>query len=132
MQNNSDLDLDNLSEFWQALSGHKRTVYILDTADATLKIYGLIDFLKDYQGAAFANEIMVKLSEIGAEEHLALFQRFLLENEITVENLSSVFEHSAKRTQLPFSPEAFECAYKKLPSIETYLAPLIREHIEEF
>ena len=75
------------------------------------------------------------LDEIPAADHKALFERFVRENEIDVNDLSSFiiddvedFETQAER--YPF--DAFDSAFYQLKPIQDYLPPYVRRHISEF
>ena len=75
------------------------------------------------------------LKEIGALDHKTLFDGFMRENEIDVNDLSSfvsnsVEEYLSQTKRYPF--EAFDAAFGELPALGTYLVPYVRANISAF
>ncbi len=75
------------------------------------------------------------LEEIAALDHKALFDGFVQENGIDVNDLSSfvsnsVEEYLSQTRRYPF--EAFDAAFLVLPALSTYLVPYVRANIADF
>ncbi len=75
------------------------------------------------------------LEEIGALDHKTLFDQFIQQNEIDVNDLSSfvsnsVEEYLSQTKRYPF--EAFDAAFWDLPALGTYLVPYVRANLSAF
>lgn len=75
------------------------------------------------------------LAEINALDHKALFDGFVRENGIDLEDLSSFVSDSVEAYQsqtLRYPFESFDDAFFELPALATYLLPYIRVHLADF
>jgi hypothetical protein len=95
---------------------------------------GLCQFFVNSSGE-LAPYIEDAMAEIGAEEHRALFAKFVTENEIDLNNMDSFRVTSVRqyRDQLErYDYGIFDDAYYDLPSIYDYLTKWLRENIDRF
>ncbi len=118
----------------EQFSPARATVYVLSLFDAEIQNGGLCQFFTN-STKMLAPLVSQCLSEIGAEEHKRLFDSFIEENNIDVEDLESFraknhrqFVKQSKR----FDFESFDNKYYELPPIQTKIAEYIRNNIKEF
>ena len=125
---------DNISDGVKSLSSAERVFYVTSYYEAEVNNGGLCQFFVNS-----SREVAPLLSEclktIGADEHKKLYDSFISDNGIDVNDLSSFMiddaaEFEAQTERYPF--EDFDNAFYELDPIQDLLIPYIREHISEF
>lgn len=116
------------------LTEHQKVVFALNYLDMEVANGGLCQFFANDRGLV-APYISEYLKSVGAEEHQALFDGFLSKYSIDVHDLSAFYfttiEDFVELYDLyPF--DEFDDAYYQLPPLSSYLAPLVRENLDEF
>lgn len=121
---------DELEQF----TGARRTVYILSTFDSEIQNGGLCQFFVN-SSRIVAPYVSEALESINADEHRALFERFITENDIDVSDLNS-FKVSSKRGYIKqtkrFDFDSFDDKYIDLPPIQEKVVIYIKNNIQEF
>lgn len=117
-----------------SLTGAERTFYVTSYYEMEVNNGGLCQFFIN-SSREIAPELVDRLSEIGAVEHKALFESFINENAIDVNDLSSfviddVDEFETQAERYPF--DDFDNAFFDLAPIQELLVPYLKEHISEF
>lgn len=118
----------------EQFTGARRTVYILDLFDAEIQNGGLCQFFVNSSRAA-APYVREALQEVGANEHLQLFEAFITSNNIDVSNLESfrVFSiRGFKKQTKRYDFDAFDDQYYELPALQDKVVEFIKSHINEF
>jgi len=115
-------------------TGARRTVYILEQYDAEVQNGGLCQFFVN-SPRAVAPYVSKALEDVGAKEHLELFEEFISSNNIDVSDLESFrifsirgFKRQAKR----YDFDAFDDQYYELPALQDKVVEFIKSHINEF
>lgn len=108
--------------------------YVVDTLDMEVNNGGLCQFFVNF-GPPLATAVSQCLSIIGAEEHRAIYEKFLSEHEIDVTDLScfeiqDVSNYIQCAEKYPF--EEFDDVYFTLPPVQECLIPYVRTNIEKF
>lgn len=118
----------------RSLSPAARTFFVTSYYESEVNNGGLCQFFVN-SGRAVAPELSVCLAEIGADEHRTLFDSFIAENSINVNDLSSFdidnvgeFENQTQR----YDFDKFDSRFYKMKPICEYLTAYIRDHIAEF
>lgn len=115
-------------------AGARKTVYILSLFDSEIQNGGLCQFFVNSSQivAPFVSEA---LKEVGAIEHLNLFEEFITTNNIDVFDLES-FKVSSKRGYLKqtkrFDFDSFDDKYYELPTLQEKVVSYIKNNIYEF
>lgn len=126
-ENAEDSELD-------LFTGPRRTVYILDLFDSEVQNGGLCQFFvnSSREAAPFVSDC---LKCVGAFEHQALFDDFVLVNGIELSDLSS-FQTASRRCFIKqtkrFDFDAFDERYYELPALQEKIVAYIRDNITEF
>ena len=125
---------DDYTEGIRTLPHAVQVFYVTTLYEMEVNNGGLCQFFVN-SSREFAPVLAGYLGEIGASEHKALFEAFVHDNDIDVNDLSSFiideldgFETQAKR--YPF--DDFDDAFYAMKPIEELIVPYIRAHIEEF
>ena len=118
----------------RSLTGVKRVFYVASYYETEVNNGGLCQFFVN-SSREFAPELSACLGAIGAEDHKKLFDTFIADNKINVNDLSSFIindtdEFKAQEKRYPF--DEFDDAFFALKTIEEYLIDYIKEHISEF
>ncbi len=129
--------VDSFNDFIEgvkALPHAAQVFYVTTLYEAEVNNGGLCQFFVN-SSRFFAPVLADYLDEIGAEEHKALFEAFIRDNGIDVDDLSSFviddldeFEEQTER--YPF--DDFDDAFYAMEPIEKLILPYLRAHIEEF
>ena len=119
-------------EGFKHLSDFQMVVYAASIYELEMANGGLCQCLVNSSGE-LAPVFSDAFSEIGAEEHRELFERFLTENNIDVYDLTSFVcknekEYEAQRVR--FDYDSYDVAYYKLPPLTEYIVRYAREHLE--
>lgn len=126
--------VDELEDDFRALPEKQRIFYAVNLLEAEVNNGGLCQFFVN-SSREVAPYISEYLGVIGAMEHKELFDNFIEENQIDVNDLSSfmcedVEEFSEQTKRYPF--DDFDDAFYELESLEEYLTSFIKNNIEEF
>ena len=122
------------AEAYDSFGTARKVLYALSIFDMEVQNGGLCQFFVNSSGE-LAPYIEDAMAEIGAEEHRALFAKFVTENEIDLNNMDSFRVTSVRqyRDQLErYDYGVFDDAYYDLPSIYDYLTKWLRENIDRF
>jgi hypothetical protein len=116
------------------LTENQKVVFALNYLDMEVANGGLCQFFANDRGLV-APYIGEYLKLVGAEEHQALFDGFLAKYGIDANDLSefsfTTIEEFVELYDLyPF--DEFDDPYYQLPPLSSYLAPLVRENLDEF
>lgn len=125
---------ENSLEGVKALSHTERVFYVTSLYEMEVLNGGLCQFFVN-SSRELAPLLSEALAEIGADEHQALFDGFIQENEIDVSDLSSFIitktrDFQAQAERYPF--EAFDNAFMELKPIQDILPSFVREHLSDF
>ena len=110
------------ADWSEQLNGAPRTAYVISFFESDLQTGGLEYFLK--RDGGFAPMVSDCLKEIGAAEHLSLYNEFF-----------STYGQNLRHTALIEYHEEiaiFDRAYGELPPMEPILIPYLRAHLSEF
>ncbi|MBR3809393.1 MAG: DUF4375 domain-containing protein [Clostridia bacterium] len=116
-----------------ALNEKQRIIFVLDYMEMEINNGGLCQFFVN--SSRVVAPIVSKYLEVtGAFKHKKLYDDFISQNNIDVNNLSSFDsnthkEFSAQYERYPF--DDFDNAFYELEPLETYLIPYIRENIND-
>ena len=118
----------------RSLTGVKRVFYVASYYETEVNNGGLCQFFVN-SSRELAPELSACLAAIGANDHKELFDTFVADNNIDVNDLSSFIidntdEFKGQEERYPF--DEFDDAFFALKTIEEYLIDYIREHISEF
>lgn len=124
---------DDRAEGLASINEKQRILFSVNYYDMEMLNGGLCQYFVNTSRMT-APYISGYLSEIGAQEHKALFDSFISENNIDLSDLSGfavddVSEYQEKYLSYPF--EKFDDAYYDLPSLETYMTKYARSNLEE-
>ena len=116
------------------LNTEETVFYAVDTLDGEINNGGLCQFFVNFD-QKMVSVIGQCLSIIGAEEHKAIYEKFLRDYKINVEDLSNfeirdVSDYIKCAEKYPF--EEFDNTYFTLPSVQEYLIPYVRNNIQKF
>lgn len=118
----------------EAFAGARKVLYILTRYEEEVQNGGLCQFFVNSSGSV-APYVADALKTIGAKEHAALYESFITKNHIDVSQLDSfkVRTHRGyiKQTKR-YDYDAFDDAFYEMPSIQEFLIPYVKTHIEEF
>ncbi len=127
-------EYDDIIDGVRALSGAKRIFYVTSYYEMEVNNGGLCQFFVN-SSRYVAPELSSSLEEIGAFEHKVLYDKFIQENKIDVNDLSSFdiddvdeFEEQTKR--YPF--EQFDDAFLDIKPICEYLTEYVKKNITQF
>ncbi len=116
------------------IKGARRVVYILSWFDMEIQNGGLCQFFVN-SSSSVALYVSECLDAVGAYEHKKLFEKFVGENNIDLNDLDS-FKVSGYRGYIKqtkrFNFDAFDDAYCELPPLQEIITGYIRENIDEF
>lgn len=117
-----------------SLHGAQKPFYITAYYEMEVNNGGLCQFFAN-SSREIAPQLIDCLNELGATEHKQLFESFVTNNAINVNDLSSfiiddVNEFESQTERYPF--DEFDNAFYELSPIQDLLVPYIREHISEF
>lgn len=109
------------------LSDTVATVYALSEFDAEMVLgEGLAMFFED-SNRGFAPRIAEYLEQVGATEHLSLYNSLVTDHQIDLQNTKN-FPNPSTASVV----HSFDKSYRALPSLEGFLAAYIRANIFEF
>ena len=115
------------------LTDPQRFFYIVRNYETQLEGGGLWQYLADfsYRMAPYLPE---SLRELGAEEHRALFETFLKENAIDLQDLTrfSTFELRKLEAAEVNPLSGFDAEYRELRPLSCYLTEYIENNIDSF
>lgn len=125
--------VDELEDF-RALPEKQRIFYAVNLLEAEVNNGGLCQFFVN-SSREVAPYISEYLGVIGAMEHKELFDNFIEENQIDVNDLTSficedVEEFSEQTERYPF--DDYDDAFYELEPLEEYLTSFIKNNIDEF
>lgn len=117
-----------------ALSDAERIFYICQYFDAEVNNGGLCQYFVN-SSRYTAPELSASLAAVGAREHQRLFNAFVKENHLDLNDfdsfdVDSVDDYAAQTERYPF--DDFDDQFSGLPPLETILASYVREHINDF
>ncbi|MBQ8497015.1 MAG: DUF4375 domain-containing protein [Clostridia bacterium] len=117
-----------------ALNEPQKLVYSLNWLELEVNNGGIVQFFSNSSGmtAPFISEY---LSLIGAYEHQKLYDDFILNNDIDVNDLSPFhIDDISEFLKLyeKYPSDIFDDAWYELDSLERYLVQYIREHLADF
>lgn len=123
-----------LTDGVNSLQHTQRVFYVTSLYETEVTNGGLCQFFAN-QSREFAPQIADYLDEISAADHKALFERFVQENKIDVNDLSSfitenVNDYLLQEARYPF--DDFSNAYFKLKPIADLLPQYVRAHLSDF
>ena len=104
-----------------------RAVYVASELDSEMAEGGLSAFFLD-DTRTLALQVSDSLREIGAQEHRALFDAFVLDHQVDLTR-PRAFAQDPDNDQ---AFETFDRAYQDLPPLEGMVVSYIRRHITEF
>lgn len=121
-------------EYSQSLTEEERTFYICRIYDEEVDNGGLCQYFVNSSRES-APLLSDSLAAIGASEHQQLFEAFVRENHINLNDLDSfvtedIEDYAAQAERYPF--DDFDDRFVQLPPLDIALAAYIREHIEQF
>ncbi len=114
--------------------GARRMVYILSLFDSEIQNGGLCQFFVN-ESSVVAPYVSEALRCVGADEHVKLFEEFVKENDIDVNNLVSFKVSSVrayKKQTKRFDFDSFDNKYYELPSLQEKVVEYIKSNINEF
>lgn len=120
------------ADWAQSLSQPKRVLYTLSYTEADIQNGGVLSFL--ICNGAFAPFVSDALKEIGAQEHLALFDKFVADTQLDLNHLPDLSpENDPESTNagLYRKAEEFDRAYRALPPLDIPFARYIRLHMDD-
>lgn len=117
-----------------SLSDAEKVFYIASYYEMEVNNGGLCQFFVN-SSRKLAPQLLGCLREIGADEHAKLFETFVADNGIDVNELSSFAvssyeEYEERCSSYPF--DDFDNKFYELTAITDLLIPYVREHISEF
>ena len=122
------------AEAFARLNDHQKVVYALDYLEMEVNNGGLCQFFVN-SSRVVAPYVSDYMARVGASEHKALFDGFIRQHGIDLNNLSSFIIHrhrdyEAQTKRYPF--DEYDDKFYELPSFEEPLTAYIRQHIEAF
>ncbi len=118
----------------EQFTGARRTVYVLSLFDSEIQNGGLCQFFVN-SSRAVALYVSEALENVGAKEHLDLFEEFVTSNKIDVSDIESfkVFSiRGFKKQTKRYDFDSFDDKYYELPALQENVVGYIKDHINEF
>lgn len=125
---------EDLIDGIRAMSRPEQVFYVTFSYDAEIMNGGLCQFFVN-SSRAFAPLVAECLGEISAMEHKELFEDFVSENRIDLNDLSSfviedAYEFEIQMGRYPF--DTFDNSFYSLEPIQEYLTAYLRAHADSF
>ena len=122
------------AEAFARLNDHQKVVYALDYLEMEVNNGGLCQFFVN-SSRVVAPYVSDYMALIGASEHKALFDGFISQHRIDLNDLSSFIIHrhrdyEAQTKRYPF--DEYDDQFYTLPSLQEPLTAYIRQHLDEF
>ncbi len=127
-------DFDNVEDGLATLTDTERVFYVVATYDLEINDGGLCQFFVN-SSSSVAPSVSEALAAIGANEHRALFESFVSEHGIDLNNLSSfkvkkTKDYIKQTERYPF--DSFDYSFGELKSLQEYLIPFAKSNLEDF
>ncbi len=122
------------AEDFHNLNESQKVVYTAAAMELEVLNGGMVQFFCN-EGDFSAPYVCDALEKIGANEHLALLQSVLADNNVDLSDLSVFITDDVEefsRLYDRYNFDAFDSAYNNLPSIPEYIRVYINAHIEDF
>ncbi|MBR6920593.1 MAG: DUF4375 domain-containing protein [Clostridia bacterium] len=128
------VDIDDMKEDLSALSDAEKVFYVVSYYDIEWQNGGLCQYFTN-SSRKTAYLLADCLEKIGADEHKEMYLKFIEDNDINVNDLSSFMTNNVlsfieQSKRYPF--DDYDKAFAKLKPVQEPLMKYVREHINEF